>query len=98
MIKELNDQDRAQLAGLPQIPGFKVFLTLCDNEINHLNLDILQARATEEKEILARHNRAQAALLFYQNVTKQMSLEIESFTNRHISREIGPDPTAVLYE
>jgi hypothetical protein len=98
MIKQLNDQDRAQLAGLPQIPGFKVFLTLCDNEINHLNLDIIQAKATDRDEILARHNRAQAAVLFYQNVTKQMSLEIESFTSRHTTREIGPDPTAVLYE
>ncbi len=98
MIKELNDQDRAQLAGLPQIPGFKVFLTLCDNEINHLNLDIIQAKATDRDEILARHNRAQAAVLFYQNIIKQMSQEIQIFTSRHTSREIGPDPTAVLYE
>ena len=98
MIRQLNDQDRAQLISLTQNPGFKIFQTLCENELDHLKLDTFEAKPTDTAEILARHNRAQAAYIFYQNIINQLSREVEVFTGRQTNREIGPDPTAALYE
>ena len=98
MIKQLNDSDRAQLASLAQLPGFKAFLLLCDNEIEQMKLDIFTLPPTEREKILALHNRAQAAILFYQDVTKEMSSQIEIFLGRQKMGEVAPDPTAALYE
>jgi hypothetical protein len=98
MIKQLNDQDRAQLAPLAQIPGFKVFQTLCENELDDLKLKTFEARPTDTAEIVARHNTAQAAYIFYQNVVKRMNQEIEVFVSRQTGQKVAPDPTAALYE
>ena len=88
MNNQLNDQDRAQLAALTQIPGFGIFKVLCEAEIFSL----------QRHMILTRHLRAQAASVFYENVLQRMRIESEQLTGKQANREVGPDPTASLYD
>lgn len=99
MLKQLNDSDRSQLAGLVNLPGFKVFQTICENELDHLKLDTFDAKPTDTNEIVARHNRAQAAYIFYQNIVNRANQEIEQFIDKQrMSGEVGPDTTADLFD
>jgi hypothetical protein len=98
MNNQLNDQDRAQLAALTQIPGFGIFKVLCEAEIFSLQRHMMEADPVNREEVLTRHLRAQAASVFYENVLQRMRIESEQLTGKQANREVGPDPTASLYD
>jgi hypothetical protein len=90
--------DVGQLMALLQMPGYRVLTKIFESEIDQMQVDMMNADPTNEKEVLVRHNLALAAGMFYQRVVNRIHLEKEQFGAKSSANDIIPDATEELLQ
>jgi hypothetical protein len=92
----LSEVEQGQLVTLRQMPGFQILLNLFESQIAQMQIDMINADATNEKEVIAKYHLAKASAMFFQRVVDLMNFEIEKFGNRAMANEVQPDLTEAL--
>jgi hypothetical protein len=87
----------AQLMTLVQMPGYEILKKIYIAEVDQLQVDMMNADPTNEKEVLAKHNLALAAGMFYQRVSNKVAGYIQEFGDRKKAQDVQPDQTAELF-
>ena len=92
---KLNDQERAHLLGFYNLPGFQILQRMCEAEISQMQLDLVNIKASDTKEVLAAHKLAKAAAMFYQRLIDRINSEIVAFQTQkeQESKPVLPDET-----
>ena len=94
---KLNDGERAMLVGLRQMPGFQILLNIFESQVSQMQLDMINTPTDKPDQVLAAHNMAKAAAMFYQRTIDLMNNEIEMFGAQAKSKEIQPDITEEIF-
>lgn len=93
-----NATERAQLAGFYNQPGFQVLQNIFESQIAQLQLDMINEDPVQEKKVLAKHNLAKAAAVFYQRVIDLINDEIRNHVAIEEGTKVQPDLTAELLQ
>lgn len=76
---ELEHDQRGQLAQTTATEGFRVLQRIMRSTVDSFLLDLINANAANQSEVLSRHNLAKAAAQFYQRVTNTVNEEVRLY-------------------
>lgn len=93
-----NATERAQLAGFRNQPGFQVLQNIFESQISQLQVDMINANPVDKETVLAKHNMAKAAAVFYQRVVDLINDEVRNHAAIEEGTKIQPDLTAELLQ
>lgn len=92
----LSDSERTHLVGLGTQPGFQVIVNICESEVEKFKVDMINADPTKPEEVLAKHNIAKAAAMFWARVAARINSEQQLYLGQKQLNEVQPDVTADL--
>lgn len=93
-----NATERAQLAGFYNQPGFQVLQNIFESQISQLQIDMINANPVNKEDVLAKHNLAKAAAVFYDRCIKFINDEIRNHVAVEEGTKIQPDLTEALLQ
>src|SRR5215475_8239863 len=96
--QRLSDTERGQLIGLSKLPGFEVFKNVCEEELEEMRIELLNVSSADEKNIIAKHNMAKAATMFYARVMERITHEEGVFGSQVQEKTVQPDLTEALLQ
>lgn len=90
--------DMQQLMSILNMPGYAIMTRIFESEIDQMQVDMMNADPTNEKEVLAKHNLALAAGMFYQRVINRLHNDKEQFNAIKNAPQIQEDVTEPLFQ
>lgn len=95
---ELNGIDRAHLNVLVTMEGFKVLQNIMESEVEKFKVALLNANPSKHDEVIAAHQLAKAAAMFYAGVVKRLNSELELYRNSPKASDKPIDATEGLID
>jgi hypothetical protein len=87
-----NPSDIGQLLAILKHPGYEVLKRIFESEIDRMQIDLLNTEPTNRDEILAKHNIAKAAAMFYARILQRIENEQDLMRTHEERGKIVRDP------
>ena len=79
-VIELDHSERALLTQTVNTEGYRIMHRVIRSEVDKLFVDLINADPSEHKDVLAKHNLAKSAAVFYTQITDRINYETIQYT------------------
>lgn len=94
----LDYAEQSALAATAATPGYKVMHRIFRSEVDKFILHLINANASDERDVLSRHYLAKSAAQFYHGVTARINEEVTQYTNGEKPNQVQQDATEGLLD